>query len=530
MSRSEFLSDVESADVGQRAAKGSIIMVGASILRLVLTLGSVAIMARLLTPSDYGLAAMVWPLILLLTWIGDMGLTMATIQRKDLDPDQVSTFFWINLGISIVMSLLALAAAPLAGWFYDEPRVVGIAMVLALCFPLNALQGQHKALLRRLMRMKHFAFVDVTATASGVTAGITAAAYGLSYWALVILPVTQYTVGAILYWLTVRWVPGPPRWRADMMQSFTFGLNLTGSTMLGFLMRQVDNVLIGWKYDEKELGPYSFAYRMVMLPKVFLIDQVGHAIIPALSRLQDERERFERYFLMVVGVLAYVLWPVLAAASIMSDTLILAYAGPQWSAAAEIFSVLAIMSMVSILVETANFVYFSTGRSDRQLRWMLVLTPMAIVSFVIGLPYGAYGVAVGITTVYTLMFLPGLAYAFYGSPISFRAFIHAMTPVVIVTLSVSCAFLAYRALRPDMHVLLDLALCGLLGASVFVLVTGTLFGFRSAPARVNALRDLLKGKTSAIDEAAPLDGAGTKDETGSVPASPDGASKPASQS
>jgi hypothetical protein len=195
-----------------------------------------------------------------------LGLSTATIQWSDLNHEQVSALFWTNIALSAAIMLVTIAAAPFAAWFYKEPRLIGITIGYAVSILITGLYIQHEAILIRQMRFAITAVIEVSAMAIGLSVAIVSAIYGARFWALVINQLVLATVSVIGMWAACRWRPGLPRRGADVRSMLTFGGNVTGFNVMQYFARNADNALIGKFWGANELGLYSRAYQMLLMP------------------------------------------------------------------------------------------------------------------------------------------------------------------------------------------------------------------------------------------------------------------------
>ncbi len=187
---------------------------------------STIVLARLLTPTDFGLVAMVTAVTVIASGFADLGLTEATIQRKDITHRQVSTLFWINVGMGLFLTLLTAAMAPLLAKFYREPKLFGITLVASVSFLIGGLRGQHNALLKRQMRFKSVAIRDIISSLLGVIVAVAVALRGGGYWAILAMPLTVNFSQLVLSCLMVRWKPGLPHLDAQTRSILGFGGNV----------------------------------------------------------------------------------------------------------------------------------------------------------------------------------------------------------------------------------------------------------------------------------------------------------------
>ena len=204
------MHDIATHDIKDKAIRGGAARLAAQAANLLVRTGSLVVLARLLSPRDFGLVGMVTALTGMLTLFRDFGLSAAAVQRPDITTDQHSNLFWINVLLGALLALVTLAAAPAIAAFYDEPRLVGVAAVLGTAFLFNAVGIQHSALLQRQMRFTAMAVIGVASLMASTAIAIGGAAIGYGYWALVASSVAAPLVASIGFWLAAGWVPGMP--------------------------------------------------------------------------------------------------------------------------------------------------------------------------------------------------------------------------------------------------------------------------------------------------------------------------------
>ncbi|HKF56734.1 MAG TPA: lipopolysaccharide biosynthesis protein, partial [Blastocatellia bacterium] len=317
-------------DLKGRSVRGGLATITSQGTQFLLQSVMTVVLARLLTPADFGIVAMVVAVTGLGQAFADLGLSEATIQREDINDRQVSALFWINVAIGLALMLITVGLAPILAWFYHEPRLKEIALVLSSLFLIGGLRVQHDALLKRQMRFRAVAIRDVASSAVGVSAAILMAWRGAGYWAIVAFPVASQFNRMALSWLAARWIPGLPRRGANVRSLVTFGGNVAGSYLLTNMTRNADNVLIGWWWGATPLGLYSRAYNLLMLPVRQLSLPVGSVAVPTFSRMQHDPERFARYYLRVVSLMAWISTPVFGFLFVAAGPVIAMALGHQW--------------------------------------------------------------------------------------------------------------------------------------------------------------------------------------------------------
>jgi len=421
------------ADLKERSVRGGAVTMTAQATKFVLQTGSTVVLARLLTPQDYGLVAMVTAITGFVAMFKDMGLSMATIQKAEINHSQVSTLFWINVAVSIMLALILAVLAPIISWFYSEPRLTYITLVLAGTFIFSGLTVQHQALLRRQMRFLVLAAIEVGSLAIGIVTGITMAWYSAGCWALVGYFAATALSNAVLVWLFCEWRPSLPVRQAGVRSMVAFGGHLTGFNIVGYFARNFDHILLGRFYGASMLGLYSRAYSIMMLP-ISQVREPLHAVaIPALSHIQNEPIRYRRYYIKLVTLLAFITMPLMVFLFVCADEVIGLLLGSKWSGAINIFKILCITAFIQPVATTWGLVLVSLGQSKRYFALGTVYSIIIVISFIIGLPWGAIGIAVAYMIVNYVLLIPTLWYCFRRTSISVTDFFSAISRPVVAS-------------------------------------------------------------------------------------------------
>ncbi|HET8670971.1 MAG TPA: lipopolysaccharide biosynthesis protein, partial [Candidatus Saccharimonadales bacterium] len=291
-------------DIGGHTVRGGAVTILAHGLKFAVGIFATAILARLLTPQDYGLIGMVAVATNFVSMLKDLGLSYPTVQRAEIDFDQINTLFWVNLGMSVALVAIMIAIAPALSWFYGDPRLTTIAVVMAIGFLFGGLAVQHEALLRRQMRFFTLSAIAFLSMLVGYIVGIVLAWYGAGYWSLVFSQLALLGTSAIGMLTLCGWRPGLPRWHSGARSMLTFGGQVTGYSIINYLSKNLDNLLIGKFWGAQSLGLFSKAGQLVALPSDQIDEPLSTVAVPVLSRLEDSPERYRRvYFRMLEKVM-----------------------------------------------------------------------------------------------------------------------------------------------------------------------------------------------------------------------------------
>ena len=433
------------SDLSGRSVRGgawaSIGQFGKSLLQILSTLA----LARLLTPTDYGLVGMVVAVTGLLAMFKDMGLAMATVQREDITHEQVSSLFWINVALGFAVTVVAAASAWILAWIYAEPLLVGITLGLSIAFAFSGLTVQHEALMRRQMKFGQLAMLQVIALFISLVVAVVLAWNGWAYWALVAQSVVFAVANCVGVWIACGWRPSRPAWAKGLDEMIKFGLNLTGFSFVNYFARNLDDALIGRFHGAAELGLYRQAYEIFKVPLSQINQPVSKVAIPALSRLIGEPERYRRSYKRILEKLLLITMPLGAVLIVCADWIILLILGDQWEAAAPIFAMLGISIFAQAIGNTTGWLFISQDRTGEMFRWGFIGAGTAIASFLIGLPWGAVGVALAYSVVGICVRTPWLLwYVGRRGPVRTIDFYLSAWPAALTAVGVGGALFGFR--------------------------------------------------------------------------------------
>jgi O-antigen/teichoic acid export membrane protein len=406
-------------DLKEKTIRGGLARVTAQGANFALRTVSLMVLARLLDPKDFGLVGMVTAFTGVLSLFRDFGLSSAAIQRATITEEQMSTLFWINILAGALLGVLTIGMAPGIATFYHEPRLLAVTAVLAAGFLFNAAGVQHGALLQRQMRFTVLAVINTVALIVGTAIAIGGALAGYGYWSLVAMTVTLPLITTIGNWMTSGWIPGRPHRQSGIRSMMRFGGGITLYGLIGYIGTNFEKVLLGRFWGVDALGLYGRAYQLINIPTDNLNFAAGEVAFSALSRVQNEPTRLKNYFLKGYSLVLAMTLPLTIACALFADDMILVFLGPKWNAAAPIFRLLAPTILVFAIANPLSWLLCSIGRVGRLLKMSLVITPLMIAGYFVGLPYGPQGVAFAYSSVMLLWILPAIAWALHGTGIFF---------------------------------------------------------------------------------------------------------------
>ena len=351
------------------------------------------VLARLLSPDDFGVVAIATVVTGFVMLFSDLGTATAVIQKKDHTPAFLSSVFWVNAAFGVVVMLFVVAVSPLISWLYGEPRLTGVLIALSFSFPVAGVVAMQRALLEKAMRFDLLARIEMLSTAIGGAIGIAAALAGGGAWALVVQTVTSVLAMAVLLWAYSDWRPRLQARLAEIRSIAGFSGYLTGFNVVNYFARNADYMLIGWFLGSEDLGYYTMAYRILLFPLQNLTAVINRVALPAFSRIQEDEARFRRAYLTSIGGISSVSFPLMAGIFTIPRPFVETLLGERWLPMLPILMILAPVGLVQSIVATAGSVYIARNQTAALFRWGLLSSLVVIAAFIIGLSWGVVGVA-----------------------------------------------------------------------------------------------------------------------------------------
>ncbi len=404
--------------LGSIARRGAVLTMGGQFLTIAIQVGGLIVLARLLSPQDYGMLAMVLAVIGVGEVLREFGLSSATVQAASVTHQQRTNLFWINTGIGLGLSLATVLCAPLIAGFYHTPALLPMTQALAITFVVNGIATQYRAQLNRDMRFGRLAICTVSGQATGLAIGVVMALEGFGHWALVGQQVGFALSMLIFFVLAGRWMPGLPRRCAGMGEFLRYGWNLMLSQIIVYFSRNVDSMVIGERFGANALGFYNRAYQLVMLPLYQITSPAGTVALPILSRLRNDPKRYDDFLLAGQAALLHAIFAILAFACAQAHALVDVILGERWMPMATLFQLLCIGGMFQAATNATYWVFLSKGLTGTHFRFTAISKPLLIAGIIVGANWGVMGVAIaqviglGLTWLAALAWLRGT-----GSPV-----------------------------------------------------------------------------------------------------------------
>ena len=402
--------------------------------RYVLSIASTAVLARLLSPADYGLLGMVATITVLGQAISDLGLSWATVQREELARSQVDALFLINCTFGLFLTALCFLSAPYVASFYHRPELTKIIVAASGTLFLSAVGVQPTALMLRQMKLKELNLCTLWSLAISAAVTIGLAWLGFGYWSLVAQLVVQQGISTSLAFPMSGYYPRIPRSFLHIGSLLTFGGYSAGFGIVNYVARNLDNVLVGKFWGATALGYYSRAYFLMTLPGMLVIGVFSGVVISALSALRRQPARMEFAYIRALRLITVLGCSSAVGLAAAAPELVGFVYGPKWRAVVPILLWLSAASILQPIQNTAQWLYIVAERGRGMFIMGLVVAGSATLAFVIGIPGGAVGVARAYAVANTIIAYPVLLMAHRACGLSIGRTVSESAPLLLCAL------------------------------------------------------------------------------------------------
>ncbi len=466
---------------------------------MLLFLGSAMILARVLTPSDFGVQAMVLPVAFLANNIANLGLQSAVIHRESLDSDDANGLFRLALRVNLLVAGTMAALAPLLARLYHEPRVMGFALLWAATIYGASFSAVQEALLKRQMRFGMVMKAQLTALVVSVIVAVAAALLGLGYWSLMLQVAVMEMTRVVIIWVVCPWRPSRIVTR-EARESVTavrrYWLSLSTSRAISWVGDQLDRVIVGSVGGAAMAGLYDSAKRWASFAFQELFLSLSDVAVGSLSRVREDRERYRVYVRNIFLPILSLSIPVMAFMFVEARQVLHVLLGDQWLGADGFVRMMCIATVAATTGKLMQWLYMSLGQTDRQLRWTFITTPVNVLAVLVGARGGTHGVAVAVAGANVVLAVPSLWYGVRFSPVGvgdfLSIFLRPLSAAVAAAVAIWAADPRLPFFQLDLVSLaLRLVLFGLVYVTAWIALPGGVAAFRGI---VRGMSELRRGR------------------------------------
>jgi len=431
------------------------------------------ILARLLSPNDFGLVGMAVVFTGFADVFKDLGISKALIQKQDIDQRHLSTAFWINIGFGLLLTLVIMGISPIIAQFYGKPEIRSILMLLSLNFIFSSFTIIQQTILVKEMDFRSLTIRDMVAITGAGSIGIYMAYSGFGVWSLVSQMLSYTILNGILLWRLSRWRPKLIFSYDAIKDMIHFSVNFTGFNIVNYLARNVDYLLIGRFLGAQSLGIYALAHKLMMAPLTNISWVITRVMFPAFSKINHDLARLRNIYLKITRFISYIAFPLVLGLFIVAPELVGAVFGPKWSTAIVLIRILCVCSLFHSIYTTTTSIILSQARSDLLFKLSIFNVLCVASAIFFGLRWGLVGVALSYTIeqIVWVIFVQRITNSLIK--MDSTIFIKNLSQSIIISLVMFTAVLVLKQLV-NWTGIISLVFCVFLGISIYLLLMMTL--------------------------------------------------------
>ncbi len=467
---------MKNADVKQRVINGSFWTIFSNISSNAVSFAVTVVLARLLTPEDFGIVAISAVFIGVVTLFQDLGMGSAIIQRRNIDDDYLATSFSVSLISGIAIAVVLGAASPFVAYFYGKDILKYILLFSTIGFLLSPFTTIHTTLLTKELEFRKLALVNILSQVVSGVISVALALLGYGVWSLVVGKVVSQPLLMPLIWKLVKWRPRLKLVKKCFNDLFGFGSNLLGFNIIHYISRNSDNLIIGKYLGAQALGYYSVAFNLMLKPLPLISWSIGKVLFPVFSTMQDDLERTRRLYLKVIRTISLITFPMMAGLIMVADEFILTAYGAQWAPAALPLKLLCVVGILQSVGTTGGVIYISQGRPDLNFKIGALSSALAVASFIIGIRWGLIGLIIGYAIVSFPIFFLSQHFANRLIGLTMPEFLRSLAPATVCSLIMTAALFTVRyANLASFHMKIGTALLVFVLTGVVSYIASTVF-------------------------------------------------------
>ena len=350
----------------QQASRGVKWTSLAAVLAMVLQFAQLAVLGRILTPSDFGLVAMIMVVLGFVQAYADMGISNALIYRQDATYSQLSSLYWLNLMVGALLYGVVILVNPLVISFFGESRLVTLIPLAALALVITPIGQQFQVLCEKELRFNRLAAFEIIASILGTSIAITTAMLG---WGVVAIIAGQLAASStkalsLAVYGFRRWSPALHFQLSDVRDFLGFGLYQLGERSISYMSKNLDKLLVGSLLGSLQLGYYNIAYQLMIKPSQVINPIITRVTFPLFAKLQGDDPALKKAYLEAIQSLAIITFPIYTAMILLAKPLILGLMGPEWGQSVSIFQILSALGFIYVLGNPMGSLQLAKGRAD----------------------------------------------------------------------------------------------------------------------------------------------------------------------
>ena len=408
------------------------------------------ILMRILSPSDFGLLAMVTVLTGFLDVFKDFGLGNSLIYKSKIDNIDTNSIFWFSLVLASFITLIVFSSSFLIANFYNEPKLTALTMSISVLFIINALGNTHFILLRKNLKYKKIFISQFSSILISCMVALYMAYCDFGVWSLVGMQLTKSLINTIIIWMLSEYKPEFIFSIERLKEHWKFAYPLLGNKIFNYWTRNSDRFFIGKYLGSEQLGFYSRANNIIVMPTNQLISIISPILFPSFSRIKDEKLRIKNIYLKALRVITFLIFPIMGIVFVFAEAIVYTLFGNQWISLIPLLKILTILGAIESMTKISGSLFLSQGKVKTLATINILLGIGSIIAFFIGVQYNIKVVTCGLVIVFLLYMIPRLYYGGKSINCSLIEIFQSILPLFVSTIITIVSALFINVLLKDL--------------------------------------------------------------------------------
>lgn len=460
--------------LAKKIVKGVAFTGASSIINIIISFITLTVLARLLSPSDFGIMGMLTVVIGFITVVADLGLGSAVIRDQNVTHEQLSTLFFLNIIVGFILLGVTFFSSDIIAHFFKSSELSIYLKVISISFIIISLGQIFRTVLTKYMNFKALAKVEVLGTIFYGVSSILLAWNGFGLWSLIVGFVIRQIVEMVLLWIFTKFKPKLFFSLVGIKGLLKFGVFVFGERVINYFSSNLDYIIIGRFFGAGPLGYYTLAYKLVIFPAMKISPVFSKVFFPAFSTIKNDNKKMRIGYLKEIYYISILIFPILLGLSVLAPEFILTIYGTKWISAVSVVQILCLVGLLKSIGGPVGNIFYSKGRSDISFKFNIFYILTLTIAIIIGVKWGINGVAFSILVLMIPSFIVSQFLVNRLIKLSFRDYFKNLRVVVVASVSMAIVIFAFKFFLKrasfSTNNLIILVLLVLIGIIVYVVI------------------------------------------------------------
>lgn len=427
-------------DLGRKVIRSGIWLQSSKFLQFGSHIIVTSILARLLTPKDFGLIGIVTVFIFFVSIFTNISLGAAIIQKKDVSQIQLSTLYWLNFILGLITWAAVVGAAPFAARFYGNPELVKLLRIICINFLLTPIFGIHRRLMEKNLQFSTLSKINVISSVGSGLVGIGLAFLGFGVYSLVWQSISLNIFYLICINISNKWHPNFCWSWKKTKDMIYFSLKMKGSKLTSYFDNNIDFMVLSKLLSTQLFGYYSLAYRIIFFPVRRVTYTFTEILFPTFSKIQDDLKRIKTAYLKSIQIIAIFVFPVTITLALFAKPIVFLVLGEKWLPMADVILVISSIGALQAIDLVSVAIYPAINKLEISIKLGIFATVLTGIAAFIGSSHGLIGAAIAILIARIIIFIIRMIVLKIFIPFTYNELLKYLSGPILGSISILIIF------------------------------------------------------------------------------------------